>query len=620
MISQWKISNFKSILQETEINLAPLTIFAGANSSGKSSFIQSILLISQTLAYSVDSRSVVLNGPLTSLGQFNDLKSSNSNLEQISIKCSCEPHGNQFNSLDEHYGFLPKKVSFEISFDANTLSSQRELLQVQPQLYKSRLFCIPNHEDGSYHRIDVSISRSNKPRSENEKNYKSSSHINNSSDSANYNIILDKKTLEDVRRRFITANPVSCLRKHFLPIGIYCEIDLIQEDAETITNYLQRNRPHYFIFDREIKLSKQVINVLKDIAKDKDLKDFENILNSNNEELSNNKKELTLDLLDERLSKISLRKGRMQVQRVMLDCDNLFDKIYKALQEDRGKEQEFVNRRLGMPHSVRIAVDYIENYFSKSLKYLGPLRNAPKALYPLETINNPYDIGIRGENTASILELHKNRIINYIPSNSFKGKEIELKFIQKTLEEAIVDWLQYLGIARAVSSRDLGKLGHELKVEDSDQNVYHDLTHVGVGVSQVLPILVMCLLADTDSTLIFEQPELHLHPKVQTLLGDFFLSMSLANKQCILETHSEYLIDRIRFRIAASSDEMNLNNITKVYFVEKKESNSSFREVKINKYGAISDWPEGFFDQSQKQAEEILSAAFNKMRSERSKV
>lgn len=106
-----------------------------------------------------------------------------------------------------------------------------------------------------------------------------------------------------------------------------------------------------------------------------------------------------------------------------------------------------------------------------------------------------------------------------------------------------------------------------------------DLTHVGVGVSQVLPILVMCLLAEPDTTLIFEQPELHLHPKVQTLLGDFFLSMSPLGKQCVLETHSEYLINRLRFRAAASNSYVIANRI-KMYFVEKYGDSSSFRPVR----------------------------------------
>src|SRR5690606_25436449 len=127
-----------------------------------------------------------------------------------------------------------------------------------------------------------------------------------------------------------------------------------------------------------------------------------------------------------------------------------------------------------------------------------------------------------------------------------------------------------------------------------------------------------CLLADADSTLVFEQPELHLHPKVQTLLGDFFLSMALCNKQCIVETHSEYLIDRLRFRIAAAEGNA-LTDQAKIYFVEKPGASSTFREVTVNEYGAITDWPDGFFDQSQRQAEEIIRAATAKRKANRKK-
>ncbi|WP_419595303.1 AAA family ATPase, partial [Thiolapillus sp.] len=91
MITKWKVFNFKSIRKETELDLGLLTIFAGANSSGKSTFIQSVLLIAQTLAHKVGSRSVVLNGAFTSLGQFDDLKSNDSDSDQITIKFTCQP-------------------------------------------------------------------------------------------------------------------------------------------------------------------------------------------------------------------------------------------------------------------------------------------------------------------------------------------------------------------------------------------------------------------------------------------------------------------------------------------------------------------------------------------------
>jgi predicted ATPase len=127
-----------------------------------------------------------------------------------------------------------------------------------------------------------------------------------------------------------------------------------------------------------------------------------------------------------------------------------------------------------------------------------------------------------------------------------------------------------------------------------------------------LPILVASLLADSDTTLIFEQPELHLHPKVQTLLADFFLSMTALGKQCVVETHSEYLINRVRFRTAAAIEGNPWLSRQKMYFVERPSEGSTFHEVEINEFGAVLQWPEGFFDESQKEAEEILRAASKK--------
>jgi len=261
---------------------------------------------------------------------------------------------------------------------------------------------------------------------------------------------------------------------------------------------------------------------------------------------------------------------------------------------------------------VEEAVSYLDDFFSTSVKYLGPLRDEPKPLYPLATSADPSDVGLRGELTAAVLDLRKDVTIRYVPSAHFGKPTVKRDTASRSLLAAVSDWVQYLGIAEDVSTQDRGKLGHELKVCVTKDGKDQDLTHVGVGVSQVLPILVMSLLAEEDTTLIFEQPELHLHPKVQTLLGDFFLSMALLGKQCIVETHSEYLINRLRFRSASAPVERSLNDMMKIYFVEKIDGATAFKDVVVNEYGAITNWPSGFFDQSQREAEEILREAMRK--------
>jgi predicted ATPase len=638
MITKWKVFNFKSIREETELDLGPLTIFAGANSSGKSTFIQSVLLVAQTLANKVGSRSVVLNGALTSLGQFDDLKSNGSESDQITIKWTCSPLPDQ-DRLSTGKSAIPplgsiyyaprtnqiQEIACEISFDADSSSSERDLFQIQPRLFATQLSCVTRDEDNLDQKASIAIRHSSKVISE----ISGVDAINETDDqlraSLAYEVDLDDSSFSEIREDFKSARPIGSMLRHFLPERIIYAINTIQEDANAIalalqddgrrTMGLRRNARR-----REILLSERIIAVIRDVLKN--TVDFDAVFKENYRQESlfgSDSEAMAFKDWDERLRTLP-REERIRVQQALRECEDLSERIYHAINTPDVLESDkhsFITSR--PPRQIAEATWYLDNFFASSLKYLGPLRDAPKPLYPLAPAADPYDVGLRGEHTAAILDLHKNKKIKYIPSASFKSPVINCKTVTRTLESAVIDWLQYLGVASSVKSRDKGKLGHELKVGLSNSDSTHDLTHVGVGVSQVLPILVMCLLADTDSTLVFEQPELHLHPKVQTLLGDFFLSMALCNKQCIVETHSEYFIDRLRYRIAAASSENGLNSQTKIYFVEKPSQGSSFREVEINEYGAISDWPEGFFDQSQQQAEEILRAAAMKRKASRSK-
>ena len=633
MIAKWKVFNFKSIRKETELDLGRLTIFAGANSSGKSTIVQSILLIAQTLSSKLSSRSVVLNGALTSLGQFDDLKSNGSESDQITIKCTCRPSGDseqQRSAITAHQrafyydlGSTLQEVECEISFDADPLSSQKDVFQIQPRLFSSQLVCTSRDEDNIRgednidQRAEILIRHSKKTLSE----VKSISSISGIDDQLRaglaYSVELDETSMAEVKEEFHSARPKECILRHFLPDLIIYEINMIEENAKAITRALQddiwrgvRYRRH---LGRDIPLSEEIVSVLRDILQD--IVSFDEIFYQPQSLFDD--KPMTSRFLNERLWKLQ-PDIRIKIREALRQSEDLFDRILEALRTSAASSSQpldFVRRR--PPQQISEAAWYLDDFFTSSLKYLGPLRDAPRPLYPLAPAADPNDVGLRGEHTAAILDLHKNKKIRYIPSEHFKTPAIKRDIVTKTLEIAVIDWLEYLGVASSLKSQDQGKLGHELKVGLDSSEVLHDLTHVGVGVSQVLPILVMSLLADSDSTLVFEQPELHLHPKVQTLLSDFFISMALCEKQCIVETHSEYFIDRLRFRIAAASSENEINNQTKIYFVEKSSQGSLFREVVINEYGAILDWPEGFFDQSHQQAEEILRAATVKRQSKR---
>lgn len=135
MIKTWKLKNFKSVSKEIDLEFKPLTIFAGANSSGKSTIIQSILLTAQTIQNPVYSKSVVLNGHISKFGTFSDIVSKTNPDSSISIGFSLEPKINPKDKIMRH--FYPPfdenitELDCKFSFLSN---ANDDIEQLQPRL------------------------------------------------------------------------------------------------------------------------------------------------------------------------------------------------------------------------------------------------------------------------------------------------------------------------------------------------------------------------------------------------------------------------------------------------------------------------------------------------------
>jgi hypothetical protein len=502
-----------------------------------------------------------------------------------------------------------KGVSCELAFDANIDSPQRDLYQLQPQLYSCRVGTTARGEDNIDAKSWIEIRRANLLGADSVTEKIRALGIEEPENDV-LKKSLDEDSLQDIKSEYATATPVGCVTRHFLPETLGLRINVAEEEARAMVSTICEETPRGIRrrlgSDREAAIPVQVLAVLKEALGDEL---WSQILPESGQ---------SSFLPNEAALAVTLRDWSMQVRRlppnrrveIRRHIQGLTGKFVAAFKE--GKPTRFIVVPSPPPSDVMDGILYLDYFFTNAVKYLGPLRDEPKALYPLATGIDPSDVGLRGEYTAAVLDLHKGQRIRYLPTSSFQSPEVKPTTSMRTLEAAVTDWLFYLGVAESVVTVDKGKLGHELKVVPPGMSQAHDLTHVGVGVSQVLPILVMCLLAEPDTTLVFEQPELHLHPRVQTLLGDFFLSMGLLGKQCVLETHSEYLINRLRFRAAAEKDKSEFAKAMKMYFVEKRGDTSTFRPVVVNEFGAISDWPDGFFDQSQSEAEQILRAATRK--------
>jgi predicted ATPase len=130
---------------------------------------------------------------------------------------------------------------------------------------------------------------------------------------------------------------------------------------------------------------------------------------------------------------------------------------------------------------------------------------------------------------------------------------------------------------------------------------------VGFGISQILPIIVEGLRMPKKGLLILEQPEIHLHPKVQSMLFDFIYSMSLTGKRFLIETHSDHFITRMRRRVAENNSD--LSEKINLVFVEQRETEHFFRKLDLNEMGTfINYFPDDFVEQTEKEYRAIVMA------------
>lgn len=166
-------------------------------------------------------------------------------------------------------------------------------------------------------------------------------------------------------------------------------------------------------------------------------------------------------------------------------------------------------------------------------------------------------------------------------------------------------WLKRMDLADALSVRPLGgSTRYELIVER--QGELTNLKDVGVGVSQVLPVIVAALYAAPGHIVLIEEPESHLHPLAESLLAELFARVSRERRvQFIAETHSEHLFRRMQTLMARQQIK---HDQVAMYFVERDGPAAKLRQLAPNEFGAITNWPEKFFGDAIGEAREQAKA------------
>jgi predicted ATPase len=217
--------------------------------------------------------------------------------------------------------------------------------------------------------------------------------------------------------------------------------------------------------------------------------------------------------------------------------------------------------------------------------YLGPLREYPQPIYTWAGDRPANGVGLKGEHAVAALLAAKNEKV-YSGKGNYKRK----------LEQMVAEWLVKLGMADSFETKPLvhGGVQYEVRLRRHTRAKQVLITDMGFGVSQVLPVLILCYYAPEGSTLILEQPEIHLHPSVQAGLADVFIDVMKRRKlQLIIESHSEHLLRRLQRRIA-EQDTLHEKDV-KLYFCDNVEGESTLTPLQLDMFGQIQNWPQGFF-------------------------
>lgn len=546
---EFSVLNFKSIASRKLLKLKPITIFCGVNSIGKSSILQSQLLLSQSFTR-----------------QFIETGKSGIKIPQFFIfegdKCHLQNYKNVIFEND-----IDNKLEFDWDY---TLKEKKIILKIVCSFIpQSSVFAkgFPIVES-----IDINIS-------ENGVINKLELYLMKD----NYQFY--KLKLTNIRNLLKKISN----DKDYFPY-IYYGDDLINDKFESITQWVRHN-------EKDVRLS--------DINKP-ELNEFKDEISIDNVYVRFN----SIFPIEIRINKTGLDKfiNVENIQRIYSKKKRKYEEDFQDMMLDRARFYLIE----GFKNYIRKIIQPLIHYYMR-LKYLGPLREEPKRYYLFSDLRL-LDIGLKGENTTQVLTIKQRDTIKFI---NIKRKDDSFKFTKtsKTLLSGVNEWLKTMNLQQLKPTTTM-ELITKMLVNYSDKQPKDSsvsLPDIGFGVSQVLPVLVEVLRMEKNETIILEQPEIHLHPRLQGDLADFILCNSRLGKKFIIETHSEYFLKRLCLRIAQFKDQ-DLSKMISMFFVVKNSDGrgSKIIDVEIDEFGRIIKWPKGFLDENEDAL--ILKASVRKQR------
>ena len=576
MLRELQLANFKAFGEKVRIPIRPLTLIFGANSSGKSSIFQALLLLKQTLEEAQSPETLLLfKGNLVDLGTYRDIVHRHD--VDLSFEVGVQFDQKNFKDADiekDVYGEEWSRASPPISRvkGPGSLPNAREILNDAHAL--SAGMTIKFFENSGKSEVNVHIGNESLPLISYDDGSPFKMHMNFDS-------------------RF--WHPWWGLMKHTIKGTLLKVAHSVGVNGEEI--YRSDGTGKY---KTRTELERLLDNYeWKDVTRD----------------LERMKKFRFASYYPSQFMTVkSVENAKLYIPAVMfnrglptLGHSPLNWKIRTRADYSRPPGSESISaiadswnvgEELG--RSINQFTSDVGSLFHRSLKelvYLGPLRSQPERHY-LFRGDTAEHVEQAGENLADLL---------------FKMSQDRQGHLQNERLDKINDDLKLLGIKYELR---LSRLQNENKTPSNifslvlvdRQGVEANVRDVGFGISQVLPIVVQSRLSKKQMLLI-EQPEIHLHPAHQAELGDLFIRSALGEQRntFLLETHSEHLILRILRRIRETTEKGKPSDPdippvrpedVSVLYVQPSKNGARVIEIPVTEDGDFArNWPGGFFSE-----------------------
>jgi len=279
---------------------------------------------------------------------------------------------------------------------------------------------------------------------------------------------------------------------------------------------------------------------------------------------------------------------------------HLVQEVCRSGKEIKEGEKHLLLLRLNMTGSVLGDLSSLLKDELEQMKYLGPSRATPRRAY-VHYAERHYDLDPDGGNAAHVFWLRQNEDVDW------KGDKVPLK-------DAVSECFGILGFRTDITPRRSSNFVYQLMMGvDGVKGKNVTIADVGFGYSQVLPIILRGLLSERNALLLFEQPEIHLHPSAQAKLAELLIAFNSSGRRLIVETHSVELINGLQLQVIRDSS---LSDKINVVFVESNSEENKYgakiNQLTLQPNGMFNEWPEGFCDESERLARAILEATVKK--------